>query len=85
MTEHQLRKANRLKAEREDIQGLINILADSRNNRFGVEVKKRYFFLKYVWIFKDVTSREFSHATKEVLVKALIEHRDKITKEIEDI
>ena len=85
MTEHQLDRANRLKAERDDIQGLINILTDN-DSRFGVEVKKRYFFLNInTWLFNTVKRREFCHATREVLVKALCEQRDKLTKEIEKL
>lgn len=89
MTEQQLNKANRLMAERDDIQGLIDFLTDNpAQYYFGVETEKRYAFLKVDVspIFrKRKKSKGFGRATREALVKALVEQRDKLTKEIEEI
>lgn len=86
MTEHQLSKANRLKDERDDIQNLINFLVDYQNSyRFGVKRQVRYEFLKHLNIPVHTNVKEFSNATKGVIINALIKQRDNLTKQIEEL
>ena len=86
MTDQQLYKANRLKAERDDVQALIDFLTDdNRRPCFGIEVKKKYLFLSVFKFFNLRKYKEFSYATKEVITKALIERRDQLTKEIQEL
>uniref|UniRef100_A0AAU8AW93 Uncharacterized protein n=1 Tax=Dulem virus 40 TaxID=3145758 RepID=A0AAU8AW93_9CAUD len=86
MTDQQLHKANRLKAERDDIQALIDFLTnDNHRPCFGIEVKKKYLFLSVFKFFNLRQYKEFSYATKEVITKALIERRDQLTNEIQEL
>lgn len=86
MTEHQLGKANRLKDERDDIQNLINFLADHQNGyRSGMEIEVKYKFLKCLSIIAHTRRKEFGYATKEVIINALIKQRDNLTKQIEEL
>lgn len=86
MTEHQLSKANRLKDERDEIQNLINFLADHHNsNRFGVKIEVKCKFLKVLSFVRQVALKEFSYATKNVIINALIKQRDNLTKQIEEL
>lgn len=86
MTEHQLSKANRLKDERDDIQNLINFLVDHQNGyRFGMEIEVKCKFLKHLSIIAHTRRKEFSNATKEVIINALIKQRDNLTKQIEEL
>lgn len=84
MTEHQLNQANRLKDERDDIQNLINFLSDQHNvYRFGLEIVMRYKFMKSFSV--GTYRKEFSSATKRVIIDALIKQRDNLTKQIEKL
>ena len=86
MTEHQLSKANRLKDERDDIQSLIDFLVDHQNGyRFGMEIEVNCMFLNCLSIITYTRQKEFSNATKNVIINALIKQRDSLTKQIEEL
>ena len=86
MTEHQLSKANRLKDGRDEIQNLINFLTDHQNGyRFGLKRQVKYGFFKRLDILNLTCVKEFSNATKEVIINALIKQRDNLTKQIEEL
>ncbi len=86
MTEHQLSKANRLKDERDDIQNLIDFLTDRCNGyRFGMEIEVNCMFLNSLSIITYTRRKEFSNATKEVIINALIKQRDNLTRQIEEL
>lgn len=87
MTEHQLSKANRLKDERDDIQDLIDFLAEDHHNRdrFGVKIEVKCNFLKILSFVRQVAQKEFSYTTKEVIINALVKQRDNLTKQIEEL
>ena len=86
MTEHQLSKANQLKDERDDIQDLINFLLDYQNDcRFGMEIEVKCKFLKYISITSHTCKKEFSNATKNVIINALVKQRDNLTKQIKEL
>lgn len=86
MTEHQINKANKLTAERDDIQSLINFLSDDKQAPdFILEKKTSVAFLKTVPILRFTRRQAFSYATRNVIIDALCKRRNEITKQIEKL